>query len=251
MKERSGFTLTELLVLAPVTFLLGAVLLASLGDAQQKVQAAACLANMRQWGLAMAMYCNDYHDYMPYEGNAASEIAAGFNLVAWYNILPPYMRQTPLKYLYYSTPPRIPFPGKRSVYICPSVTSPSSTYSGPPNPANPYFGYAMNRVLTGVNGKVYQRSIAVLPAQTIMFSESENTVYSFTDGYYLGPHATPLVPPRHFGGMNFVFVDGHAQWIALADYGRLTPLTTPTSAQTEWGQPQVVYWFPCRTCNKN
>ena len=250
VKRSSGFTLTELLVLAPITFLLGAVLLASLGDAQQKVQAAACLANMRQWGLAMGMYCNDYHDYMPYEGSPTSPIDAGFNLGAWFNVLPPYMHQASLKDLYTSVPPITPLPGQRSVYLCPSVTSPRADYTGTPTTSHPYFGYAMNRLLTGISGKLYQRSIAALPAQVIMFSESENNEFPWTDGYFIGPNSPVLTPPRHFGGMNFVFVDGHAQWYLLADYGRPAPMTTPQSAQIEWAVPRAVYWFPCRTCNK-
>ena len=74
MKRRDAFTMTEMLVLIPVLALVGTLLLASLGDAKQTVQAAACLSNMRQWGLAMGMYCDDYHDYMPYEGSSASPI---------------------------------------------------------------------------------------------------------------------------------------------------------------------------------
>jgi general secretion pathway protein G len=62
--------MTELLVLVPIISLLGALLLPSLDDAKQTLQAAACLSNMRQWGLAFGLYCNDWNDYMPYEGQS-------------------------------------------------------------------------------------------------------------------------------------------------------------------------------------
>jgi prepilin-type processing-associated H-X9-DG protein len=205
---------------------------------------------MRQWGLAMGMYANDYHDYLPYAGTGGSPIDNGFNVVAWYNVLPHYINQTPLKDLYDSAPPNIPLPGQKSIFVCPSLTAPRSDWVPPATTSNPWFGYAMNRLENGLAGRRYPRSLSALPSQVILFSESENIIYPFTDGYFLGPNATPQVPPRHSGGMNFVFVDGHAQWYALADYGRPSPMSTPSSAQIEWAQPPALYWFPCRTCNK-
>ena len=111
MRNRTAFTFTEMLVLASVSFLLLGAALPSLDDAKQKLQASQCLGNMRQWGLAIGMYANDYRDYMPYEGTGNSAIDATFNLAAWFNVLPRYMNQTPLRDLYTSTPPRTPVPG--------------------------------------------------------------------------------------------------------------------------------------------
>jgi len=255
MRRREGFTLTELLVLMPVAALLGTLLFASLDDAKQKLQASQCLNNMRQWGLAIGMYCNDYNDYMPYEGTSVG-IDAGPNLAAWFNVLPHYINQTPMKDLYDSSPPNIAVPGKKSIYICPSVTSMDPAIPTPPTTNTPYFSYAMNRVLTGAGGRVYKRTIAALPAQVILFSESENNQYPFTDGYFIGFSGTPPQNiPRHSGGDNFVFVDGHAQWYTQADYSRTK--AESTNADVEWGttkpKQRKVYWFPCGDpdlCNK-
>jgi len=243
MKRRNAFTLTELLVVIPVIALVGTLLLASLGDSKQTVQAAACLNNMRQWGLALGLYSNDYQDLMPYEGDSqGAEIDQSFNLTAWYNVLPPYMNQTPLKNLYAAN--QVPLPGSRSIFTCPS--SPNITYS--PNMANPYFSYAMDRLETGQSGSLYPRSKAALPGQVIFLSESENNSYSFTDGYYLGTNAFPSVPPRHLGGMNFVFVDGHAQWFSQKDYSRTS--VEASDPAVEWQKPRALYWYPCKTCSK-
>jgi prepilin-type processing-associated H-X9-DG protein len=252
LKRRDAFTLTELLVLVPIVAMLGALLLASLGDAKQTLQAAQCLSNMRQWGLAMGMYCNDYHDYIPYEGTGCgSDISTVFNLVAWFNVLPHYMNQTPLKDLYTSSPPNIPLPGQRSIYVCPSVTPGSQDGFGT-SANNPWFGYAMDRLNNGASGHLYPRSLSALPGQVIFLSESENNCFPFTDGFIIGANGSnPPVPPRHSGGMNFVFVDGHAQWYALSDYGRPSSMSSPVGAQIEWASPKALYWFPCRTCNKN
>src|ERR1039457_5688686 len=187
MKRRDAFTLTELLVLLPIITILGTLLFASLDSSKQTLQAAQCLSNMRQWGLAIGMYCNDYHDYMPYEGGI-NPIDGGFNLGAWYNVLPHYINQTSLKDLYNSSPPITPLPGQRSIYVCPSLTAPASNWIPPAFASNPWFGYAMNRVNTGNEGHTYPRSKAALPAQVILFSESENNSFPFTDGFYIGKY---------------------------------------------------------------
>jgi prepilin-type N-terminal cleavage/methylation domain-containing protein/prepilin-type processing-associated H-X9-DG protein len=251
-RKATAFTLIELLVVIAIIGILAAMLLPALNKAREKANAASCLSNMHQWGIAMGMYCDDWQDYMPYEGDTADAIDSGFNLGAWFNILSGYVGTPSMATLYDSTPPRIPMPGLNSLYLCPSVRTPAATYTGAPTISNPYFSYAMNRVLQGVEpsppGKgLYKRSICDKPTDTVFLSESENNTYSFTDGYYIGPNAPTLVPPRHSGGMNLVFVDGHAQWTKLADYGRNTPVT---SAQVEWAIPRAVYWFPCSTCNK-
>src|ERR1700687_712747 len=97
MNRRDAFTLTELLVLIPTIALVGTLLLASLGDSKQTVQAAACLNNMRQWGLAFGLYSNDYQDFIPNEGGASIPLDQDYNLSAWFNVLPHYINQTALK----------------------------------------------------------------------------------------------------------------------------------------------------------
>jgi prepilin-type processing-associated H-X9-DG protein len=255
MKNRAAFTFTETLVIASIGFLLIGLLLPSLEDAKQKLQAAQCLSNMRQWGLAFGMYCNDNQDYMPYTG-MTGDIGSGFNLGAWFNVLPHYINQPPLKDLYATN--QVPVPGSRSVFVCPSARPIDYT----PTTSKAYHSYAMNRELQGVlpspPGKgLYERSIAALPGQVILFSESENNEFPFTDGFFIGSGNLAINPnqaaPRHSGGRNFVFVDGHAQWYTLDDYSRTKDETgNGTGSLIEWTHepPYTIYWWPCRTCRK-
>lgn len=69
MKTRSqacrGFTLIELLVVIAIIAILAAMLLPALAAAKAKAQQMKCLGNLKQLGLAAAMYTNDSDDKLP------------------------------------------------------------------------------------------------------------------------------------------------------------------------------------------
>ena len=62
---RSGFTLTELLVVLVTLAILGAVLLPALAATQPRSKAYQCLNNMRQLALAWTLYASEHNENLP------------------------------------------------------------------------------------------------------------------------------------------------------------------------------------------
>ena len=206
--KHAFITLTELLVLVPVAALLTTMLFAVSNDAKQQLQAAACLNNMRQWSLGFMLYANDYKDYYPYDGAPDSPCAAN-NTNAWFNVVPPYIGQQPLCQLYAAGTP--PTPRIRSVWSCPGSTN----VTVQPTMASPVFYYSINLCWheQGSTSVGYRRNRMMSPGNTILFCEEPEDNFSDTNGQY-------DTVTRHFNGSNFVFGDGHADWIAFTNFCR-------------------------------
>ena len=65
MKRRALFTLIELLVVIAIIAILAAMLLPALSKARDKARATSCINKCKQIGIAVAMYCDEYEDYLP------------------------------------------------------------------------------------------------------------------------------------------------------------------------------------------
>jgi len=101
IRSNVGFTLIELLVVIAIIARLAAILFPVFARAREKARQATCQSNLKQLGLGLIQYCQDYDEYYP-SGNFNSQISAplsgGGTATAWglswgYQVFP-YVKST-------------------------------------------------------------------------------------------------------------------------------------------------------------
>jgi prepilin-type N-terminal cleavage/methylation domain-containing protein/prepilin-type processing-associated H-X9-DG protein len=97
-RSSGGFTLIELLVVIAIIAILAALLLPALARAKSQAQTTKCSSNMKQWGIATAMYVGDFRDTLPPFGNSSSDWSKPF----WFNLLAPYIYRSAPQGVFFS-----------------------------------------------------------------------------------------------------------------------------------------------------
>src|SRR3954469_12892595 len=86
LMKRAAFTLIELLVVIAIIAILAAILFPVFAQAREKARSISCLSNLKQGGLAYAMYTQDYDETTPLQ--KSNDPAGGY----WYNLIQPYIK---------------------------------------------------------------------------------------------------------------------------------------------------------------
>ncbi len=97
MKQKKGFTLIELLVVIAIIAILAAILFPVFAKAREKARQSSCASNLKQIGLAVMSYKQDYDETYPLSfpatgpgGTRAS--SCGTNAFWWMDLLVPYTK---------------------------------------------------------------------------------------------------------------------------------------------------------------
>jgi prepilin-type N-terminal cleavage/methylation domain-containing protein len=86
---RRGFTLIELLVVIAIIAILAAILFPVFAKAREKARQSSCLSNLKQLGLSMMQYAQDYDESYPAHYRY---MPAGVALYWWADVTQPYIK---------------------------------------------------------------------------------------------------------------------------------------------------------------
>ena len=209
-----AFTLIELLVVIAIISILAAILFPVFARARENARRTSCLSNMKQIGLGVMQYTQDYDEKYPpawYGASAAnvnidsSKPSGRFrvgspigNYVTWMDFIFPYVKSTQL-------------------FVCSSSRAASTT----PN-------YSYSVAFSGVGAYVAafggttpaDTPIALAavkrPAEVVSIIEyTSSYAYTVTPSNvltYINDPAYPTILTPHLDGGNAIFADGHAKW---------------------------------------
>jgi prepilin-type N-terminal cleavage/methylation domain-containing protein/prepilin-type processing-associated H-X9-DG protein len=88
-----AFTLIELLVVIAIIGILASMLLPALGKARARAKTAVCVSNLKQLGVAISMYCDDYGDRFPIGFNGTVQPQYD-----WSSLISPYLAKSATNY---------------------------------------------------------------------------------------------------------------------------------------------------------
>ncbi len=113
MAARKGFSLIELLVVMGIIAILSAMLFPVFATAREKGRSARCMANLKQIGMAIDMYAQDYDERYPW----AKDPADHYCWVIWSDF-PQWQAWIP--YMPWLTDVLSPYVRNREIWHCPS-----------------------------------------------------------------------------------------------------------------------------------
>jgi prepilin-type N-terminal cleavage/methylation domain-containing protein/prepilin-type processing-associated H-X9-DG protein len=219
--RRVGFTLIELLVVIAIIAILAAILFPVFAQAREKARQVTCTSNVKNLGLAVMMYAQDYDETYPplwYESTGH-----------WPNIVRPYFGN--------AASDSSGSKGRGGIMVCPSATF-----------KHPGWSYAMSQEFSVYEPKIKgYRGMAIAaistPARVLMIAEAPQVKawqqcsieiqtedpkcwggplgngvdvkgYQDIDGIVHSPWVCPMALPRyrHNGGALIAWGDGHASW---------------------------------------
>ena len=203
------FTLIELLIVIAIIAILAGMLLPALNAAREKARAIKCAGNLKQYGMAIAMYAHTYQDYLLIQNPVNHKTGTIGYIYQWGGYiqteLMPKMRETDWK-------------AGRSINSCPSRNKNyGAALTGYEQEA---ISYAHNTLALGSQAQganpdaTHKMSRLKQPAFYVGFCDSEvwciGSSGVLAKGRWNGSKEYDYVSFRHGNRSNAVFIDGHA-----------------------------------------
>jgi len=198
-----GFTLIELLVVIGIIAVLAALIFPVIVKAREKARQTTCLSNLRQLGMAMRMYADDWDGCLPTasewiggDGNPYGNWAGVYNVGG---VCDPTKGQI------------YPYVNGKGIYLCPSDSGVNAAHVFNPS-AQPFpLSYVKNYLL----GRRFLDGITA-PASSVglLLQEDRSTINGgcFDSGPTIGINDQPT--RIHNGGTCVLYCDLHAKWSA-------------------------------------
>jgi len=191
-----GFTLVELLVVISILAVLMGILLPVLARTRAAAKSVLCRTNLRQWGIALHCYVDEYDGGIPRRGQGIQPTHKIERAEDWFNCLAPYAGEKPYKELVAAgCQPR---PGDDSIFVCPKALRDAKPY---------FFSYAMNMYLSPWIRPEAHRLCEIPQPERLVFMADAPGPYSAT----VPSKEDYSVVARHESRANLVFLDGHVE----------------------------------------
>lgn len=238
---RSGFTLIEILLVIAIIAIIIAILLPVFVQRREKSRQSSCLSNLKQLSMAVSLYTHDYDDTLPMGGwRHGTPGPQG----RWYRDIFPYVKNLEV----FACPSRWDASGAWT----PILSGPDDNFldRGPNSPGGyginyNLVGYPYGRDATGQQAPSPSKTLAQIADSSATFLLAEGGDLSGVAGNdkpatwadfeiratdwqvapptdFTGGHSeryqTDSVDynrrpvPRHNGGLNIGYCDGHAAW---------------------------------------